>query len=1231
MSKKSTKLMALSMSLLLSASAVLVNVEKANAAEVSVPNKIDSNIDIARTIAEEGMVLLKNEGMLPLKQSDAVVGFGSAQDTEIVYGGSGAGWVNATNKINYADGLRAAATADDIESYTKLETVGGVSADKALYFISRSSSEHADNALSTYYLTDQEKSDIQALIAYYGASNVGVILNVGNVIDTTWLISQNVGAIVVTYYAGEQAGIALANLLVGKSNFSGKTVDTWAKDYNDYPSSSIGTFAGDANTYYTEDIYVGYRYFETFDPDYKKVNYEFGYGLSYTEFEFTDKTININGDYATIDVTVKNVGDCAGKEVVQAYYSAPQGNFGNPARELAGFAKTELLQPGESDIVSIDFNLNDMAVYDDTGIICNNSWVMLKGDYTFYIGNSVKDAALNGEMPKKYTLSEDKVLETTCELLPTQLPERLLSNGTYQILDGETSLSHTINPYGANTIQAEAYSDKSSMPKTEIFYIGEHASCGVGNLNNSVGEWLEYTLDVKEAGTYKIAFSMSSPWENQNDMFRVSVNGEARPVQINMGQTTVNPSATKDWYKCGFVADDNYTIDLPEGKVTLRFTGNAQRFQNIDYFMIYKDTVSGENETVIEAETSVNSSVGVVQIANGMATAVSEMSGNTYTYNLDVERAGQYGVSLLASNVSFASRNSVKITVNGADVTNKIALKRTAGGSDTFESNFYTFTKTDSVMVDLIAGTNTITFTTLDDSLACIEKLYICPAGADEIVSGNYQDNTDEFNYDNDLSGAELEEFISFNDVVTDSTKLDEFISQMSIEELAKLLAVEPNNNDAQTGTGGVGGWLLSDEYQIPDANTSDGPAGIRYTNASLYSTWFPCMTLLASTWNVEIAQVFGKAVASEAKKGNVQVWLAPGVNIHRNPLCGRNFEYYSEDPLISAMMGKYATIGAQSLGVSVCVKHFAVNNQETNRYNNNSCVSNRALREIYFKSFEIIVKEAKPYAVMSSYNRLNGEYVAATYEVITDLLYNEWGFEGAVFGDWQATISHVDYVQAGGTFKSFVPQYDMLIEAYKSGVLSRDQLEYCAKDVIRFLILSDAVVQNQTVIDAENVYLDVNKAKSWEYTNDGITTYLYRIYAMQDCRYTVKVCGGDGYKFFFDDREIALENGEAIIDFTFGQHNMIIRDSAGEIVDLEEIQIIPYIGKISENDASPDDTQTDSTTPDNSIDNGAPDDTGEDNGSAIGKVLGVSLGGLAVVVLAVLGIWFVKKRAKNK
>ena len=178
------------------------------------------------------------------------------------------------------------------------------------------------------------------------------------------------------------------------------------------------------------------------------------------------------------------------------------------------------------------------------------------------------------------------------------------------------------------------------------------------------------------------------------------------------------------------------------------------------------------------------------------------------------------------------------------------------------------------------------------------------------------------------------------------------------------------------------------------------------------YCTAIPIATALAQTWNMDIIERLGKMIGGEMETFGVHLWLAPGMNIHRNPLCGRNFEYYSEDPLLTGKCAAADTRGVQSVeGRGVTIKHFACNNCENNRMFSNSHVSERALRDIYLKGFEICVKEEQPWAIMASYNLINGEHAANSYELLTNVLRDEWDFEGVAMTDWYSSFADVDFL----------------------------------------------------------------------------------------------------------------------------------------------------------------------------------------------------------------------------
>jgi len=298
---------------------------------------------------------------------------------------------------------------------------------------------------------------------------------------------------------------------------------------------------------------------------------------------------------------------------------------------------------------------------------------------------------------------------------------------------------------------------------------------------------------------------------------------------------------------------------------------------------------------------------------------------------------------------------------------------------------------------------------------------------------------------------------------------IDRIISAMTLQEKAQILVggnreVSITNivGNTKSIVPGAGGTTVSiPRLGIKATVMTDGPTGIRIdtvrpgTDRKYYATGFPISTLLASTWNTALVRKVGEAMGNEVKEYGCDVLLAPAMNIHRNPLNGRNFEYYSEDPLLSGKTAAAMVVGLQSNGIGATVKHFAANNQQTCRMFNDSRMSQRALREIYLKNFEIAIKEAKPWAVMSSYNRLNGEFTQYSFPLLMSLLRDEWGFKGIVMTDWTDPRITAKQIHAGndllmgGTQK----QVDDIIAAVKSGNLSMADVDRNVRHVLEYIL----------------------------------------------------------------------------------------------------------------------------------------------------------------------------------
>ncbi len=815
------------------------------------------HIALSREAAREGMVLLKNDaGLLPLAKGSKIALFGKGS-FDYVKGGGGSGDVTVSYVRNLYEGLRI--HADDVELYEPLSDYyreyvteqyaqGGIAgmiaepalaeslvreasqfADTAVIVISRFSGEGWDRSDVEYideenvwaptetmpricgrifpdgdfYLTDAERAMVTQVEALF--ERIVVILNVGGVVDTTWFKDDaQLSAVLLAWQGGMEGGLATADLLCGAASPSGKLPDSFARRLEDYPSTA-SFHESPHYVDYNEDIYVGYRYFETIPGAKEKVSYPFGYGLSYTQFEIQVQKSDLSEGVLHVLVEVANTGNFPGKEVVQLYFSAPQGRLGKPARQLGAFAKTKELAPGEKEMLELIIPYAAMASYDDLGKIAKSAYVLEKGDYRFYVGDSVRDVQ---ELEEGLHLDEDIIVQQLAEkCAPTSLAKRMLADGSYE-----------------------------ELPQ--------------------------------------------------------------RPAK--------NPEECV-FEKMAFGTDEGVAPETP---------GRAQHY-------CWEEIKPG-------------------------AMPLDEVA-RQYEQKHDV--IGQ----------SCQSRNE-GVSSDGAD---------------------------DGLQPDQVCK--------------------------------------------------------------SDRT-LDKFIEQLSDDDLIHLLGGQPNRGVANTF--GIGN--LS-EYGVPNIMTADGPAGVRITpNCGVCTTAFPCATLLASTWNTELVEAVGRAGGEELKENNLSVWLTPAVNIHRNLLCGRNFEYYSEDPLLAGRLAGAMVRGIQSNHVAACVKHFACNNKETNRKKSDSRLSERALREIYLKVFEIIVKEADPWAIMSSYNIINGCRASENHELLEDILRGEWDFGGMVTTDWWTRGEHYKEIKAGNDLKMATGYPERVRRAMELGELTREDLERCAKRVLGLILKVD-------------------------------------------------------------------------------------------------------------------------------------------------------------------------------
>lgn len=397
----------------------------------------DKYLEASARAVSGGIVMLKNDGALPLKQGGTAAVFGRIQLHYYKSGTGSGGMVNVSKVIGITDGLLDAGYKLDEQLLTAYrewdeqnpfdhgegwggepwsqkempltdELVGGAAsrADAAIVIIGRTAGEEMDNKLEkgAFLLSDLEEDMLRRVTSAF--DKTVVLLNTGGLIDMSFMDRYPVSAVMYVWQGGMVGGAGTAAVLTGEVSPSGKLPDTIAYEISDYPSDKF--FGSGDMDCYGEDIYVGYRYFETFAKD--RVRFPFGFGMSYTSFDLTASDFKLDGDKVTGSVNVKNTGNVPGREVVQIYCSAPQGKLGKPARVLCGFDKTRTLQPGESQTLSFEIPLESVASYDDSGVTGHKSaWILEQGDYVFYAGADVRSAS------KAYSLTLPETVVRQCK------------------------------------------------------------------------------------------------------------------------------------------------------------------------------------------------------------------------------------------------------------------------------------------------------------------------------------------------------------------------------------------------------------------------------------------------------------------------------------------------------------------------------------------------------------------------------------------------------------------------------------------------------------------------------------------------------------------------------------------------------------------------------------------------------------------------------------------------
>lgn len=761
----------------------------------------DKYLETSARAVSGGIVMLKNDGALPLKQGGTAAVFGRIQLHYYKSGTGSGGMVNVSKVIGITDGLLDAGYKLDeqlLNAYREWdeqnpfdhgegwggepwsqkempltdELVGGAAsrADAAIVIIGRTAGEEMDNKLEkgAFLLSDLEEDMLRRVTSAF--DKTVVLLNTGGLIDMSFMDRYPVSAVMYVWQGGMVGGAGTAAVLTGEVSPSGKLPDTIAYEISDYPSDKF--FGSGDMDCYGEDIYVGYRYFETFAKD--RVRFPFGFGMSYTSFDITASDFKLDGDKVTGSVNVKNTGSTPGREVVQIYFSAPQGKLGKPARVLCGFDKTRTLQPGESQTLSFEIPLESVASYDDSGVTGHKSaWILEQGGYVFYAGADVRSAS-------------------------------------------------------------EAYS--LTLPETVV------RQC-----KSALGPLTAFKRMVNSGG--------------KPEFEDVPLTGEAFP----------------------------------------------------------------HDHAKLPAE---------------------------------IPQTGDRGIRL-------------------ADVVN---------------------------------GKNT----------------------------------------------------------------LEEFTAQLTDYDLSCIIRGEGMGSPKVTaGTaaafGGVSDTLTA--LGIPCACCDDGPSGMRL-DCGTKAFSLPNGTLLASTFDRSLMTELFTFMGLEMHTNQVDCLLGPGMNIHRHPLNGRNFEYFSEDPYLTGEMASAELAGLHSTGAEGTIKHFCGNNRETRRHFLDSVISERALREIYLRGFENAVKKGGAKSVMTTYGQVNGVWTAGNYGLVTGILRDDWGFDGFTMTDWWANINRRGKAPDKSDFAAMAMAQndvymvtadgaacnDNTLDSLKSGELTRGELQRNAMNILRFLTTTHAM-----------------------------------------------------------------------------------------------------------------------------------------------------------------------------
>ncbi len=386
---------------------------------------------------------------------------------------------------------------------------------------------------------------------------------------------------------------------------------------------------------------------------------------------------------------------------------------------------------------------------------------------------------------------------------------------------------------------------------------------------------------------------------------------------------------------------------------------------------------------------------------------------------------------------------------------------------------------------------------------------------------------------------------------------IDEVLKAMTLEEKAQLLVGGGHDGFAGSGSfmghqeklvaGAAGITVEIPRLGIPATVLSDGPAGVHIdpvrkgTTQTFYATGFPIGTCLASTWNTELVRQVGEAIGNETLEYGCDVILGPGLNLHRNPLCGRNFEYYSEDPIVTGIIGTAVTLGIQSQGVGVSAKHFAVNSQETNRTGVDERVSQRALRELYLRGFERVVRESDPWTLMSAYNIINGQYAQGSHDLLTSILRDDWGFKGIVMTDWigkRDKLPTAVEVHGGNDLMTpgYPAQVEDIIQGAKDGTIQMEDIDRNVRRMLEYIVKTPRFKKYKF---SNKPDLKAHAAITRQSSTEGMVLLKNRnqTLPMKDLK-TVALFGVNSYDFFSGGLGSGCVNVPYVVDMVNGLKN---------------------------------------------------------------------------------------------